>query len=85
MKSRFVYTPGLFVGREKLDIIKRLHDMGTHHILTQIWKYLSVQDVSKVLQVSVISKIVKKLHFASETQNLKLRLKNEVLQVEKLA
>lgn len=52
-KPRFVYTPGLFVGREKLDIIKRLNDMGTHHILTQIWKYLSIQDIAKVLQVSL--------------------------------
>jgi len=54
-KPRFVYKPpkpGLVLGFDKLDLIKRLHNMGTYHILAKIWKCLSIQDIANILQVS---------------------------------
>lgn len=51
-KIRIVYRPGLFEGRETVDIVKRLNDMGTFHILRQIWRYLTEEDLAKVMQVS---------------------------------
>jgi hypothetical protein len=47
-----VYRPGLFEGRERLDLIKRLNDMQTYHILAMVWKHLSAEDLGRVLQVS---------------------------------
>merc|ERR1719510_827228 len=36
---RIVYRPGLFEGYEFIEIIKRLNDMGTGHILALIWRH----------------------------------------------
>ena len=47
-----VHKPGIFEGKEQLDLIKRLFDMRMHHVLAQIWKHLPVRDVVHVLQVS---------------------------------
>ena len=46
------HKAGIFEGKDKLDLIKRLHDMRMHHVLAQIWKHLPVRDVVNVLQVS---------------------------------
>ena len=37
---------------EFLDIIKRLNDRGAMHILTNIWRYLSAEEIGKAMQVS---------------------------------
>jgi hypothetical protein len=50
--KRIVFRPGLFEHMEFLDIIKRLNDRGTQHILTNIWQYLSGEEIGKAMQVS---------------------------------
>ena len=43
---------GLFEHMEFLDIIKRLNDRGAMHILTNIWRHLSAEEIGKAMQVS---------------------------------
>jgi len=50
--KRIVFRPGLFEHMEFLDIIKRLNDRGAMHILTNIWRYLSAEEIGKAMQVS---------------------------------
>ena len=52
--SRIVYSPGVFHGRERLDIVRRLNDMSASHILDNIWSCLSVQELGRALQVSFL-------------------------------
>ena len=47
-----VYSPGVFNGRERLDIVRRLHDMNATHILDSIWSMLSAEDLGRALQVN---------------------------------
>ena len=46
------FVLGLFEHMEFLDIIKRLNDRGAMHILTNIWRYLSAEEIGKAMQVS---------------------------------
>ena len=50
--SRIVYSPGVFNGRERLDIVRRLSDMDATHILDGIWCRLSAEDLGRALQVN---------------------------------
>ena len=52
--SRIVYSPGVFHGRERLDIVRRLNDMSASHILDNIWSCLSAQELGRALQVSFL-------------------------------
>ena len=45
---------GLFEHMEHLDIIKRLNDRGTMHILTNIWRHLDAEELGKAMQVSQV-------------------------------
>jgi hypothetical protein len=51
--GRIVYSPGVFHGRERLDIVRRLNDMSANHILDKIWCSLSAGDLGRGLQVSL--------------------------------
>jgi len=53
-KDRIIYRPGLFEHMEHLDIIKRLNDRGTMHILTNIWRHLDAEELGKAMQVSQV-------------------------------
>ena len=50
--GRIVYSPGVFHGRERMDMVRRLHDMTATHILDKIWSSLSAEDLGRSLQVS---------------------------------
>ena len=52
--ARIVYSPGVFHGRERLDIVRRLTDMSASHILDDIWSCLSAQELGRALQVSFL-------------------------------
>ena len=52
--ARIVYSPGVFHGRERLDIVRRLNDMSASHILDDIWSCLSAQELGRALQVSFL-------------------------------
>lgn len=52
-----IFTLSLFLGVldkavEKTDIIRRLNDKGTMHILTIIWQSLNPEELGKAIQVS---------------------------------
>ena len=51
-KKSIIYRPGIFTHLEFFDIIRRLHDRNTRHILSHIFKHLSPEDLAKCLQVS---------------------------------
>lgn len=52
-ESRFIKPPpGLFEGREKLDIPKRLIDRGMKHIIALIWQHLGPKALGRLQQVS---------------------------------
>ena len=53
--GRIVYSPGVFHGRERLDIVRRLYDMSATHILDKIWCCISAEDLGRGLQVSINS------------------------------
>ena len=50
--GRIVYSPGIFHGRERMDMVRRLHDMTATHILDKIWSSLSAEELGRSLQVS---------------------------------
>ena len=52
--ARIIYSPGVFHGRERLDIVRRLNDMSASHILDNIWSCLSAQELGRALQVSFL-------------------------------
>ena len=49
--NRIVYCPGLFQGRERMDILRRLNDMNATHILNNILSVISAEDLGRSLQV----------------------------------
>ena len=51
--GRIVYSPGVFHGRERLDIVRRLNDMNAIHILDGIWSRLPAEDLGRALQVNL--------------------------------
>ena len=57
--NRIVYSPGVFHGRERLDVVRRLSDMNATHILHQIWSKLSAADLGRALQVNVMTNITR--------------------------
>ena len=52
--GRIVYSPGVFHGRDRLDVVRRLNDMSASHILDKIWARLSAEDLGRALQVSYL-------------------------------
>ena len=50
--NRIVYCPGLFHGRERMDILRRLNDMNATHIINNILTAISPEDLGRSLQVS---------------------------------
>ena len=52
INNRIVYCPGLFHGRERMDILRRLNDMNATHILSSILSGVSAEDLGRALQVS---------------------------------
>ena len=49
--NRIVYCPGLFHGRERMDILRRLNDMNATHIINNILTAISPEDLGRSLQV----------------------------------
>ena len=47
-----VYSPGLFVDRDHLDIVRRLADKNLDHVLDKVWACLPVIDLCRAMQVS---------------------------------